>query len=204
MTKAAIRGIDLLLALLAVVVLSPVLALVALFIWLSDGRPVLFRQTRTGQDERPFDILKFRTLKSHSVEGDRSFFGSRFLRRTSLDELPQLFNIIKGDMSFVGPRPLLPEYGAYYSDEERVRFSVKPGLTGLAQISGRSLLSWDEKLAADVRFVEGYSIRSYLRVLLRTPLVVASGRGATSSWDAESRLDDERSKAGLRSGEQRA
>jgi len=187
-----IRVIDVSLATILAVLLSPLMLLIGIFVLISDGRPIVFRQTRTGLAERPFRILKFRTLKTDASDSDRNFLGGRLLRRTSLDELPQLFNIIKGDMSFVGPRPLLPEYGPYYLPEERIRFLVRPGLTGLAQVSGRSMLSWDEKLATDAAFVRAYSVATYAKILLKTPVVVLSGRGSASNWTSEARLDVER------------
>ncbi len=139
------------------------------------GRPILFRQQRIGLDEVPFSVCKFRSL-SEAVDANGILLPPRervtrlgwFLRRWSLDELPQFYNVLKGDLSLIGPRPLLPHYLPAYTAAERVRHSVRPGITGLAQVSGRNSLTWDDKLALDVRYVEEWSLVLDARVAART------------------------------------
>jgi exopolysaccharide biosynthesis polyprenyl glycosylphosphotransferase len=179
-------------------VLAPFLALIAITIRLREGRPVLFRQTRVGKNGRPFTVYKFRTmvidaekrkaqLTGHSevngvlfkIRGDpRITRTGAWLRRYSLDELPQLFNVLLGDMSLVGPRPPLPEEAAQYGDYVRRRLVVKPGLTGLWQVKGRSDLSWEESVRLDVRYVENWSFALDLQILSKTLSAVVRGSGA--------------------------
>ena len=159
------------------------------------GAPVLFRQRRPGRDGRPFTILKFRTMTDErgpdgAVLSDTqrlTAFG-RWLRRSSLDELPELINVLRGDMSLVGPRPLLDRYRPFFSTRERTRESVRPGITGLAQVLGRNHLPWSDRLEADARYVETMSLGRDLRVLLDTVLAVASARGV--EHDAPAAMDD--------------
>lgn len=140
------------------------------------GRPVLFRQVRPGYQARPFVLFKFRTMLAdeHAADGRPLSDAERvtplgwFLRRTSIDELPQLWNVLTGSMSLVGPRPLLTEYLPYYTERERLRHSVRPGITGLAQVSGRNLIAWADKLELDARYVERWSLWLDLRILLMT------------------------------------
>lgn len=149
--------------------------LVAAGVALTTGRPVLFRQLRVGRGERTFTLLKFRTMTvAEGPDGQPlpdvervTPFGA-FLRRTSLDELPQLINVLRGDMSLVGPRPLFVRYLPYYTERERQRHSIRPGITGLAQISGRNQLLWDERLELDVKYVENRSFCLDLLILIRT------------------------------------
>ncbi len=154
-------------------------ALVALFVRLKLGSPVIFHQTRPGRNEEPFGLCKFRTMTDERDEKGELLpdsvrltpFGT-FLRKTSLDELPEIWNIFKGDMSFIGPRPLLMGYLPYYREEERVRHSVRPGLTGLAQVSGRNFLGWDERLATDVEYVNSISFLKDIEIIFKTVAVV--------------------------------
>lgn len=190
--SATIRMFDIAFALGLLILLSPVLLVTGLFVWMVDGLPVVFRQTRSGRRQAPFIILKFRTLTVTKEGAQKPTRMGTWLRRTNLDELPQLANILFGDMSFVGPRPLLPEYDPYYRKTELKRFFVRPGLTGLAQISGRNAMRWDDKLEADVRFVESYSVRSYIRILALTVARLASGKAKAEQWNYETRLDEER------------
>jgi lipopolysaccharide/colanic/teichoic acid biosynthesis glycosyltransferase len=146
------------------------------------GRPVFFRQVRIGREGRPFEVLKFRTMRDERGPDGRIVPASErvtrvgwFLRRWSLDELPQLWNIVLGDLSLVGPRPLMPHYLPYYTTREQRRHAVRPGLTGLAQVAGRNSLTWDEKLELDVRYVETWSLRQDIAILLRTVAKVARG-----------------------------
>lgn len=177
------RCLDVVAAGLALVLLAPVLALVAALVALKLGRPVLFRQPRPGLHGKTFTILKFRTMlePDHAAglisDGDRlTPFGS-FLRSTSLDELPSLWNILRGDMSFVGPRPTLCRYLELYTPEESRRHDVLPGLTGLAQVRGRNALPWPERLRSDVEYVDTVSLGLDLRILLRTIVVVVRREG---------------------------
>lgn len=169
------RVLDLLLSFCGIVVLSPVLAVLWVLVRVKLGSPVLFRQERPGKDEKIFTLCKFRTMTDEKdAQGNLlpdavrlTKFG-KFLRGTSLDELPELFNILKGDMSIIGPRPLLVSYLPYYTEQEKLRHSVRPGLTGLAQVSGRNFLDWDRRLEKDVEYVKNLSFAMDLKVLWMT------------------------------------
>jgi lipopolysaccharide/colanic/teichoic acid biosynthesis glycosyltransferase len=176
---------DIALAGSALVLLSPVLALVAIAIALTLGRPVLFRQVRPGHKEVPFALVKFRTMRAETSRDGRRLSDrerttplGHFLRRTSLDELPELWNILKGDMSLVGPRPLLMEYLPLYNREQHRRHDVPPGLTGWAQVNGRRFVQMQERLAQDVWYVDHWSLGLDLRILARTVGMVLKGEGA--------------------------
>ncbi|MDT0234141.1 sugar transferase [Curtobacterium sp. BRB10] len=182
-TLRAKRFSDIIGASLALLALAPVLAVVAVLVAARLGRPVLFRQPRPGLHGKTFTILKFRTmLEPDPVAGlvsdsDRlTPFGS-FLRSTSLDELPSLWNILRGDMSFVGPRPTLCRYLELYTAEESRRHDVLPGLTGLAQVRGRNALPWPERLRSDVEYVDTVTLGLDLRILLRTVVIVLRREG---------------------------
>ncbi len=171
MVSAMKRLFDLLIAALALVVLSPLILVVALLVWARMGRPVLFRQLRPGWHERPFTVLKFRTMRDARSEeellqpdGERLTPLGRTLRRFSLDELPQLWNVVRGDMSLVGPRPLLMHYLGLYSPEQARRHEVRPGITGLAQVSGRNALTWDQRFVLDVWYVDRLSFWLDLKI----------------------------------------
>ena len=169
------RAIDLVLSLLLLVLFWWVLAIVAILVRVKLGSPVLFKQPRPGKDEKIFNLCKFRTMTDARDEnGDLlpdearlTKFG-KALRATSLDELPEVFNIVKGDMSIIGPRPLLVSYLPYYNSREKLRHCVRPGLTGLAQINGRNSLEWGERFELDVEYVESISLRNDLRIFLKT------------------------------------
>lgn len=169
------RGLDFLLSLCGVIVLSPVLLALCALVRVKLGSPVLFRQERPGKNEKIFTLCKFRTMTDEKDADGKLLpdavrltkFG-KFLRATSLDELPELFNILKGDMSIIGPRPLLVSYLPYYTEREKLRHSVRPGLTGLAQVSGRNFLDWDRRLEKDVEYVEHLSFGMDLKVLWMT------------------------------------
>mgnify|MGYP002512628328 CR=1 FL=1 len=169
------RIFDVVLSALAIMILSPVGLSVAVLVKIKLGSPVLFCQERPGKGEKFFRLYKFRTMTDKRDgnggllpdEARLTGFG-RILRTTSLDELPELVNIFKGDMSIVGPRPLLVRYLPYYKEEERVRHSVRPGLTGLAQIKGRNNLGWDERLAMDRKYVENITLANDLSIMLQT------------------------------------
>ena len=168
-------GLDFLLSLCGIIVLSPVLAALWVLVRVKLGSPVMFKQERPGKGERIFTLCKFRTMTDEKdAQGNLlpdavrlTKFG-RFLRGTSLDELPELFNILKGDMSIIGPRPLLVSYLPYYTEQEKLRHSVRPGLTGLAQVSGRNFLDWDRRLEKDVEYVKNLSFAMDLKVLWMT------------------------------------
>jgi lipopolysaccharide/colanic/teichoic acid biosynthesis glycosyltransferase len=188
------RAVDVALAGAGLMVASPLLAASALAIALEDGRPVLYRQQRVGRDEVPFELLKLRTMvvgaetqgAGFAVDrGDaRITRVGRVLRKLSLDELPQLWNVLRGDMSLIGPRPTLAYQVERYSPRQRRRLDVKPGLTGWAQIHGRAALPWDERIELDVWYVEHRSPVVDMKILLRTPLALFSGtyKGATGGW----------------------
>jgi sugar transferase EpsL len=185
------RAMDIAGALLGLVLLWPVMLLVAVLIFLDLGRPVLFRQRRPGLHGRPFLMLKFRTMRDlHDARGrrlpdrDRLTPLGQLLRRISLDELPTLFNVLRGDMSLVGPRPLLMEYLERYTPEEARRHEVKPGVTGWAQVHGRNALDWKERFAYDVWYVAHWSLGLDLRILAMTTRVVLRGTGVTASGHA--------------------
>lgn len=169
------RAFDLLAALLLLLALSPVMAGIWVLVWLKMGRPVLFRQERAGLHGRPFHVLKFRSMNNARDSRGRllpdlqriSRLG-RILRRSSLDELPQLWNVVRGEMSLVGPRPLYVDYVPRYSERQRRRLEVRPGITGLAQVSGRITLGWTERLGLDVDYVEKAGLALDLRILLCT------------------------------------
>lgn len=177
------RMFDIVVAAIGLVLLGPVLLVVALLVAMRLGRPVLFIQRRPGLHGAIFPIWKFRTM-TNAVDHDGNLlpdelrltrFG-RFLRRSSLDELPELVNVLKGEMSLVGPRPMLVEYLPLYSAEQARRHDVRPGITGLAQISGRNAIAWEEKFALDVWYVDNRSFRLDLAILTRTVLKVLGAR----------------------------
>lgn len=169
------RPLDFLLALSAFIVLSPVMLLVAVLVRVKLGSPVIFRQARPGMNEKIFYMYKFRSMTDEKDENGNLLpdevrlteFGKK-LRRTSLDELPELINIIKGDMSIVGPRPLLVRYLPYYTQEERHRHDVRPGLTGLAQVNGRNFVNWEDRFRLDLEYVRDIRLNKDLNILLAT------------------------------------
>jgi lipopolysaccharide/colanic/teichoic acid biosynthesis glycosyltransferase len=188
------RALDVAAAAAGLALTSPLIGLAALGVKLEDGGPVLFRQTRVGRDGEDFELLKLRTMvvdAEHKGAGYAVDAGDsritrvgRFLRRTSVDELPQLWNVVRGDMSLIGPRPTLRYQVDRYDERQRRRLDVLPGLTGWAQIQGRAALSWAERIELDVWYVEHRSPRVDLKILLRTPLVLFGGtyKGSTGGW----------------------
>lgn len=173
------RFLDFVLSFFALLILSPLLLVVTFLIKYKLGSPVLFRQKRPGLNGEIFEILKFRTMTDERDEygkllpdSDRLTSFGKFLRSTSIDELPELINIIKGDMSIVGPRPLLVKYLPLYNEEQRHRHDVRPGLTGLAQINGRNAISWEDKFKYDVEYVNNISFLGDLKIILQTVLKV--------------------------------
>ncbi len=188
------RLFDLAVASVLLLLLAPVLAVVALLVLLTLGRPVLFRQQRPGRGARPFTLLKFRTMRQTQADGldavatdaaRRTRLGD-FLRATSLDELPELWNVVRGEMSLVGPRPLMLDYLPHYSPRQARRHEVRPGITGLAQVRGRNALSWEERFDFDIWYVDHRSFLLDLRILVETALVVLLRLG--NSQDPERAL----------------
>ena len=187
MTK---RAIDVTVAAMALATLTPVMAVVALLVRRKLGTPVVFRQWRLGRDERPFQLLKFRTMTDDRgtdgallPDAERLLPLGRALRSSSLDELPQLWNVLRGDMSLVGPRPLPVEYKDRFHPGERVRHHVRPGITGWAQVSGRNTMGWDEKFAADVWYVQHRSLWLDVRILARTMAYVVLRKGISADGE---------------------
>ena len=181
-TKRGKRVFDIAASLVAIVLTSPIFVLVALTIRATSTGPLLFRQRRTGLNGSTFDILKFRTMRAGSnprfPDAKRITPIGHVLRRASLDELPQLFNVLRGDMSLVGPRPALPDQVERMTTRQRQRLAVRPGMTGLAQVIGRNQLSWTQRIEIDLLYVERQSLSLDLAILCRTPWTVLSGRGA--------------------------
>jgi lipopolysaccharide/colanic/teichoic acid biosynthesis glycosyltransferase len=184
------RALDVAVASGAMAAAAPVMAAAAGAVWLTMGRPVLFRQERIGRGERVFRIVKFRTMRPAPPEASpdqdeaRLTVVGRLLRATSVDELPQLVNVIRGDMSLVGPRPLLLRYLPRYSARQRRRHEVLPGLTGWAQVHGRNTLGWDEKFERDVWYVEHWSPWLDVRIIGRTVRMVAARQGVSAAGHA--------------------
>lgn len=185
------RILDFILSLIAVIILSPVLLIVALLVGTKLGSPVIFKQQRPGKDEKIFTLYKFRTMTDEKDEEGNLLpddirltkFG-KLLRSTSLDELPELFNILKGDMSIVGPRPLLVRYLPLYNKEQKHRHDVRPGFTGYAQVNGRNALSWEDKFRLDVEYVNSISFLLDVNIILKTIKVVLFREGISSETSA--------------------
>lgn len=189
--KAVKRLLDVVGGLLALVVLSPLIVAVAAIVRARIGSPILFRQARPGRDGEPFRMVKFRTMTDDRTpdgsvlsDEERLTEAGRRLRRWSLDELPELWNVVAGDMSLVGPRPLLMEYLPLYSGEQARRHEVPPGLTGLAQVSGRNDLPWERRFELDVWYVDNWSIWLDMRILMMTVGRVLTGRGVSRQGQA--------------------
>lgn len=176
------------LALFLIILFSPIYIVVSLLIFLKMGSPILFRQKRPGYKEKIFGIYKFRTMTNEKdangnlLPDDKRLVGiGKFIRSTSLDELPQLFNVLKGDMSFVGPRPLLVEYLPLYNEKQKRRHDVKPGITGWAQVNGRNAISWEQKFDYDVWYVDNQSFWLDIKILWLTFLKVVKRSDISSS-----------------------
>jgi undecaprenyl phosphate N,N'-diacetylbacillosamine 1-phosphate transferase len=181
------RLLDCIMALIGLIVLSPLMFIIAVLVRIKLGSPVIFKQPRPGLNEGIFTLYKFRTMIDERDQNGEllpderrlTAFG-RWLRSTSFDELPELWNILKGDMSFVGPRPLLVDYLPFYNEKQRKRHRVRPGLTGLAQVSGRNALAWEERFALDVQYVDSVSFLGDLSIMVRTVLAVLRREGISS------------------------
>lgn len=173
------RVLDFILSLIAIIILSPVFLIIAILVRIKLGSPIIFKQERPGKDEKIFTLYKFRTMTDEKDENGNLLpdekrltkFG-KTLRSTSLDELPELFNILKGDMAIVGPRPLLVRYLPYYTEEERHRHDVRPGLTGLAQIHGRNATNWTDRFKYDVEYTHKITLFGDIKILLKTVIKV--------------------------------
>lgn len=183
-SEIAKRALDLAVGSAALVATAPIMAAAGVAVAATMGRPVLFRQRRAGEGGAPFDILKFRTMRdsdpsqqSPETDAARLTKVGAFLRSTSIDELPTLINVVRGDMSLVGPRPLYLKYNERYSAEQRKRLDVKPGVTGLAQVRGRNAIGWDEKFAYDVQYVERADLLMDLMILAETAISVLKREG---------------------------
>lgn len=182
------RVLDLTVSSLGLVITAPLQAVTAVVVLAAHGRPVLFRQARPGKDAKVFELVKFRTMRhadeTRVTDAERLTKVGRFLRATSLDELPTLWNVLRGDMSLVGPRPLLVAYLERYTPEQARRHEVRPGITGLAQVSGRNAISWDQRLALDVEYVDNHTLLGDLQILVRTLTSVLRREGISAEGQA--------------------
>ena len=185
------RILDFILSLIVLIVLSPVLLVVAILVRIKLGSPIIFKQQRPGKDEKIFILYKFRTMTDKKDENgnllpdsERLTKFGKVLRSTSLDELPELVNILKGDMSIVGPRPLLVEYLPLYSEEQKHRHDVRPGLTGLAQVSGRNTLSWEEKFNDDLQYIKHITFFEDMKIIFMTVAKVFKREGIAQEGNA--------------------
>ncbi len=182
------RILDFVLAIVLIIITLPILLVVGMFVKINLGSPIIFKQKRPGKDEKEFTLYKFRTMTDAKDENGELLpddkrltkFGL-FLRSTSLDELPELINIINGDMSFVGPRPLLIEYLDLYNEEQKHRHDVRPGLTGLAQVNGRNLLEWEKRFDYDIEYVNNVSFKEDVKIVFKTISLVLNRKGISSS-----------------------
>lgn len=182
------RTLDITVSFAALIVSAPVILGTAIVINRKIGKPIFFKQMRPGKDEKPFEILKFRTMtEKRDINGellpdkDRMTKTGDFIRKTSIDELPQLINVLKGDLSLVGPRPLLMGYLPLYTEEQRKRHLVKPGITGWAQVNGRNAISWEEKFKLDVWYVENQSFKLDMFILYKTVMNVIKRKNITAT-----------------------
>ena len=191
------RFLDIIISLLGLIILSPVILILAILVRIKLGIPIIFKQDRPGKDEKIFKLYKFRSMSDRKDENGKLLpdserltkFG-KILRATSLDELPELVNILKGDMSLIGPRPLAVSYLPYYNEEEKHRHDVRPGLTGLAQINGRNAINWDERFAYDIEYVNNITFINDCKILFKTFYkvlkrddVVVTGTGTVIDFD---------------------
>ena len=198
------RFLDILISLFGLIILSPVFLIVAILVRIKLGSPVFFKQERPGKDEKIFKLYKFRSMSDKKDENGKLLpdkerltrFG-KILRSTSLDELPELFNILKGDMSLIGPRPLAVSYLPYYNEKEKHRHDVRPGLTGLAQINGRNALNWEERFKYDIEYVNNITFMNDIKIFFKTSIkvlkkedIVVRGTGNTIDFDEYRRLQN--------------
>lgn len=198
------RILDILISLVGLIILSPVFLIVAILVKIKLGSPIFFKQERPGKDEKIFKLYKFRSMSDKKDENGKLLpdkerltkFG-KILRSTSLDELPELFNILKGDMSLIGPRPLAVCYLPYYNEKEKHRHDVRPGLTGLAQINGRNALNWEERFAYDIEYINNITFMNDMKIFFKTFIkvfkkedIVIRGTGKTIDFDEYRRLQN--------------
>ena len=199
------RILDIILSLIAIIITLPIFLIVGILILIFIGQPAIFRQKRPGKNEKIFTMYKFRTMtnkkdKNGNLLPDelRLTKLGKFLRKTSLDEIPEFINILKGDMSFVGPRPLLVEYLPYYKEEEHHRHDVRPGLTGLAQVNGRNNLDWNDKFQKDLEYVNNITFINDVKIIIDTIKIVLKREGITDNKSATmTRLNIERKKVNV-------
>ncbi|WP_298345918.1 sugar transferase [uncultured Algibacter sp.] len=196
--KVLKRILDFLLALIALLILFPVIIIITIaLLFYNNGKP-FFYQERPGKDEKIFRIIKFKTMNDKTdaqgvllSDTHRLTPVGKFIRKTSLDEILQLINVVKGDMSLIGPRPLLPQYLPYYSEKEKLRHTVRPGITGLAQVNGRNQIDWDTKLGFDVEYVENISLKSDIAIIIKTiKKVITAKEVSVDTTDVEPSLDE--------------
>lgn len=187
------RPLDFCLSLGALIVLSPVIAITAILVRIKLGSPIIFKQPRPGKDEKLFNIYKFRTMTDERdkngellPDGDRLTSFGKFLRSTSIDELPELFNILKGEMAVIGPRPQLVKDMVFMTDEQRLRHSVLPGLSGLAQIRGRNSISWDDKLSSDLEYINKITFLNDFNIVIKTIYKALKREGITDGYSDSS------------------
>lgn len=193
------RLLDITLSLFAIIVLSPIYIIISILIIIFLGWPVLFKQQRPGKDEKIFNMYKFRTMSNKKDKNGKLLpdekrltkFGI-LLRKTSLDELPELFCILMGKMSFIGPRPLLVEYLPYYTKQEHHRHDVRPGLTGLAQVNGRNSLSWDKRFELDLEYINNITFKEDLKIIFQTAIKVLKSSNIETNPDNEPYLNEVR------------
>ena len=195
------RILDCTLSLLALILLLPLMLILAILVKVKLGSPIIFKQKRPGLNEKIFTLYKFRTMTDQTDEegkllpdSERITKFGKILRSTSLDELPELFNILKGDMSIVGPRPLLVEYLEYYNEEEKHRHDVRPGLTGLAQVNGRNSITWEEKFKQDISYIKKITLINDLKIVLETINKVFKREGISQQGEVTMERFDEISK----------
>ena len=198
------RFLDIIISLVGLIILSPIFLIIAILVKIKLGSPVIFKQERPGKDEKIFKLYKFRSMNDKKDENGKLLpdkerltrFG-KILRSTSLDELPELFNILKGDMSLIGPRPLAVSYLPYYNEKEKHRHDVRPGLTGLAQINGRNALNWEERFKYDIEYVNNITFMNDIKIFFKTFIkvlkkedIVVRGTGNTIDFDEYRRLQN--------------
>lgn len=196
------RLLDIVLSLIAIIITLPIFLIIGILVLIFIGKPVLFRQKRPGKNEKIFTMYKFRTM-TNKKDKDGNLLPDelrltklgKILRKTSLDEIPEFINILKGDMSFVGPRPLLVEYLPYYTEKEHHRHDVRPGLTGLAQVSGRNLLNWEARFSKDIEYINNITLVNDLKIVFKTISIVLKREGINDQKTATmTSLIDERKK----------
>ncbi len=191
------RLLDIIISLVGLIILSPIILILAILVRIKLGSPVIFKQERPGKDEKIFKLYKFRSMNNKKDENgnllpdkDRLTKFGKLMRATSLDELPELINILKGDMSLIGPRPLLVRYLPYYNDKEKHRHDVRPGLTGLAQVNGRNALNWEDRFKYDIEYVNNITFINDVKILFKTfykvikkDSVITAGTGKVIAFD---------------------